>query len=195
MTIPIHNRIVLIVGPTTSGKSTMAKKIQEQFQGTSVIVSHDEVFYKVNQNQPQYAIDLEFQILYISAIKEAILDQQNQLVIIDGMELLYKNVLETLNHLREIGYEDRITLLKTDLPIDLHLLFCEQRDDDLLRRNTTHEELHNTILKQSSFYHSSIGSLYSRFEDVDECIIKDPREVQFIFSFGLETPHGNINRF
>ncbi|MDE5587233.1 MAG: ATP-binding protein, partial [Bacilli bacterium] len=134
MTIPINNRIVLIIGPTTSGKSTMAKKIQDQFQGSSVIVSHDEVFYQVNQNQSQSAIELEFRLFYISSILEAISDHQNQLVIIDGINLAYKNVLDILNQLQEIGYKDRITLLKTDLPIDLHLLFCEQRDDERFRR-------------------------------------------------------------
>jgi len=104
MNIPINHRVVLIIGPTTSGKSTMSQKIVKGFSGTSTIVSHDDVLLTVDQNQPQNVIDLEFRIRYLNQIQEAVLNKENQLIVIDSFNIGKQNVEAVLTFLQLIGY-------------------------------------------------------------------------------------------
>ena len=48
MTIQISNRLVIIVGPSTSGKTTLSHKMKKDFDGNSIIISHDVVLDKIN---------------------------------------------------------------------------------------------------------------------------------------------------
>lgn len=182
MTIPINNRVILIIGPTTSGKSTIAKRIQEQFDEKSILISHDGILMEVNKNQTQSEIDFEFRIRYITKIKEAVQNQENRLIIIDAVCLQSKNVLAILSTLKMSGLQDSVTLLKTNLPLELHLLFGKQRNDQQFREQTTREKLYSTILNQVGAYRGPLGSLGQEFPYTDEFIIQDPRKVEFTYS-------------
>ncbi len=182
MSIPINHRVVLVVGPTTSGKSTMSRKIRDGFSGTSVIVSHDEVLLGVNQNQPQNVIDLEFRLQYLNRIQEAVSNQKNQLIIIDSFNIGSQNLQAVLLFLQLLGYHDKVTLLKTDLPFSLHTEFCMKRDDLQFRLNTTRNELYLTMISQNEFYHGPLGSLCESFLGTEEFRIEDPRDLEFVYS-------------
>lgn len=51
MNVNINNRLVLIVGPSTTGKTILSKKVKEDANVKSVVISHDEVLNKINKNQ------------------------------------------------------------------------------------------------------------------------------------------------
>ena len=186
MNIPINHRVVLIIGPTTSGKSTMAQKIVKGFSGTSVIVSHNDILLTVDQNQPQNVIDLEFRKRYLNQIQEAVSNKENQLVVIDSFNIGKQNVEAILIFLQLLGYQDKVTLLKANLPFSLHLDFCVKRNDKQFRNSTTRSQLYFTMLSQNEFYHGSYGSLYETFPGTEEYMIKDPRDVEFVYSIPVQ---------
>ena len=64
--INIKNRVCVLIGPTTGGKTTLAHRIQKEFEGKSVIVSHDEVLKEIPKNQSQYDINTQFRIALLN---------------------------------------------------------------------------------------------------------------------------------
>ena len=117
----LNNRLIIIVGPSTTGKSTLAKKINEESPEKSVIISHDEVLKKVNRNQSQDAINLQFRLKLIEQIAKAINDSSNKLIILDTLNYDSQALLAVLSIIRIfIKYTGGITLIKMNIPLELH---------------------------------------------------------------------------
>lgn len=70
MEVNINNRMVLIVGPSSTGKTTLARKIKQEFDKKAIIISHDETLKRINRQQPQEKIDLEYRLTLIKEIYE-----------------------------------------------------------------------------------------------------------------------------
>ena len=124
----LNNRLIIIVGPSTTGKSTLAKKINEESPEKSVIISHDEVLKKVNRNQSQDAINLQFRLKLIEQIAKAINDSSNKLIILDTLNYDSQALLAVLSIIRIfIKYTGGITLIKMNIPLELHKKYIFKR--------------------------------------------------------------------
>jgi len=178
----ISTRLVVIVGPSTTGKTTLAKKISSEFKGKSIIISHDDVVNKINKNQPQDKIDMQFRLLLIEQIKDAINDESNKLIILDTLNIGYQSLLAFLCIIKAICYSNEITLFKTDLPFNLHEKYIRER-----AKKDSKTDL-KTILAQRKFYYSNDGSLKASFSNQyhdylvdDEYIITNPEAITIQF--------------
>ena len=185
MQIDIKNRIVIITGPSTSGKTTLAKKIKEMSPVKTVIIAHDDIAAMIDQNKTEDEKNDDFWAMVIEKIGESLEDSENKLVVFDvlGIEDVYIYSLLQMIELVSSSY-DEVTMIKMNLPVAKHLEFVKSRIDSdpnvkLYYRNL--EEYWRAIMLQRSYYESSEGSLESDFFVCSEYVISDPKDVQIKF--------------
>lgn len=180
MNININNRLVLIVGPSTTGKTTLSKRIKKEANVKSIIISHDEVLEKINKNQSQEQLDLNFRLTLIKEIAEAINDNSNELIILDTVNVDSKALLAVLLIIRMlINYTGGITLLKMNPPLELHKRYIFER------AKTNSSIRFEPILSQVNHYNSNQGSLYKSYDLADEeFIIQNPEDI--VLDFGTK---------
>lgn len=185
MQIDIKNRIVIITGPSTSGKTTLAKKIKEMSPVNTVIIAHDDIAAIIDQNKTEEEKNEDFWAILIEKIGESLEDFENKLVVFDvlGIEDVYIYSLLQMIELVSSYYDD-VTMIKMNLPVDKHLEFAKSRIDSdpnvkLYYRNL--EEYWRAIILQRAYYESSEGSLKSDFFVCCEYVISDPEDVQIKF--------------
>lgn len=189
MNININNRLVLIVGPSTTGKTTLSKKIEKESQMKSVIISHDEVLEKIDKNQSQKQIDEKFHLEFIHQICDAIDEQSNELIILDTLNFDSKALFSVLFILRMfINYADGITLIKMNPPLELHKKYVQERSkvNELVNLSA--------ILSQRMHYISNQGSLFRTYDLAnEEIIISNPENVTL--NFGIrDSSKVNVNK-
>ena len=187
MQIDIKNRIVIITGPSTSGKTTLAKKIREMSPVKTVIIAHDDIAAMIDQNKTEDEKNEDFWAMLIEKIGESLEDSENKLVVFDvlGIEDVYIYSLLQMIELVSSCYDD-VTMIKMNLPVAKHLEFVKSRIDSdpkvkLYYRNL--EEYWRAIMLQRAYYESSEGSLESDFFVCNEYVISDPKDVQIKFDF------------
>ena len=185
MQIDIKNRIVIITGPSTSGKTTLAKKIKEMSPVKTVIIAHDDIAAMIDQNKTEDEKNDDFWAMLIEKIGESLEDSENKLVVFDvlGIEDVYIYSLLQMIELVSSSY-DEVTMIKMNLPVAKHLEFVKSRIDSdpnvkLYYRNL--EEYWRAIMLQRAYYKSSAGSLESDFFVCSEYVINDPKDVQIKF--------------
>lgn len=185
MQIDIKNRIVIITGPSTSGKTTLAKKIKEMSPVNTVIIAHDDIAAMIDQNKTEDEKNDDFWAMLIEKIGESLEDSENKLVVFDvlGIEDVYIYSLLQMIELVSSCYDD-VTMIKMNLPVDKHLELVKSRIDSdpnvkLYYRNL--EEYWRAIMLQRAYYESSEGSLESDFFVCNEYVINDPKDVQIKF--------------
>lgn len=184
MCITINSRVVLIVGPTTSGKTTLAKRIKEEFPGKAIIISHDDIAMNLNKNNSKEQSDFEHRMKMISSIQSALDDEENQLIILDTLNIRREGVFAILMLIKLLGVDEEITLLKTNISLETHCSFFKNRNDSLLKMVSMNELL-KTILEQRAFYEGESGSLNMHYQSTEEIVISNPEDVTFSF----ELPH------
>lgn len=185
MEINIDNRVVLIVGPSTTGKTTLSKRIQEESSRKSVIISHDEVLKTINQSQTKEAFDTDFRLTLLKRISDAIADTSNELIILDTLNFDLKALFAFLYLVRGyIGYNESMTLIKMFPPLELHVEYILERAKLDNRVNP------NIILNQRQHYISNRGSLYTSYRNfgVDEIVISNLEDLYI----NINTKNGPI---
>lgn len=187
MNLDITNRLVLICGPTTSGKTTLANRIKNESPVSSIVISHDEVLAKVNKNQSQEKIDYEFRMRFISEINAAICSDYS-LIILDTLNIRNKALTSVLIILRALlKYTDEITLIKMNLPMDLQKEFILKRKEFKVGYEQWNpHELLLGLLEQRQIYCSSLGTLPYSFTTTREYEITNPKEVNIQFDLSLK---------
>ena len=83
MQIDLETRIVIITGPSTTGKSTLARSIKESSKINTLVISHDDIASIVNQNNPEQLVKEEFYEKLKKTIGKALKDLENELIIFD----------------------------------------------------------------------------------------------------------------
>ena len=180
MTIPINHRMVLIIGPTTTGKTTLSYKLQKTAPISTTIISQDDVVISVNnQKNCGMLVSTAIRKKYSSLLKEAI-KKPGELIVLDMLNIRIFDVFETILRIKRQGYFEKITLLKMNLPFKLHDKFCGQRKTFNVPSMTT-EQLFSNMVNQLTWYQSPSGSLHHTFPFTEEYLIEDPREVEFIY--------------
>lgn len=181
MTIPIYNRVVLIIGPTTSGKTTLSNQLKETFPGLVTIISQDEVSNSLNEEDTfSMFLTMKYRKKFAASLKDAI-QSPNKLIVLDTLNIRIFDVFQTICSIKRHGHFRKITLLKMNLPFELQSEFCGKRRDFDTSLLTT-EELFLNMVRQLTWYQSSSGSLHQTFPFTDEYVILDPRKVEFMYS-------------
>ena len=178
MNVNINNRLVLIVGPSTTGKTILSKKVKEDANVKSVVISHDEVLNKINKNQSQEQIDLSFRLALINQISDAINDYSNELIVLDTLNFDSKALFAFLFIIRNfINYTDGITLIKMNPPLELHKKYILERAKDNKLVDSS------IILSQRRHYISNQGSLFISYSLAnEEIIIANPEDITLNFN-------------
>ena len=128
MQIDIDSRIVIITGPATTGKSTLANKILESSPVKAVVISHDAIADEINDKQSEREKSEELYIRLVNKVFAALRNSENKLIIFDvpGINANYiyslLQIIEMANH-----YHDNITLIKINLPLETHLKLMKLR--------------------------------------------------------------------
>ena len=128
MQIDIDSRIVIITGPSTTGKSTLANKILESSPVKAVVISHDAIADEINDKQSEREKSEELYIRLVNKVFAALRNSENKLIIFDvpGINANYiyslLQIIEMANH-----YHDNITLIKINLPLETHLKLMKLR--------------------------------------------------------------------
>ena len=167
--IEISTRIVIICGPTSSGKTTMAYRIKNEFNGESIVISHDEVLATINQKQSQEKIDEQFRLAYFNSIKDAYQNKANQLIIIDSVNIRAIN-LQAFIHLLTLFADVRleeISIVKLWIPEEINIINALQHYTD---KNTDY--VLDCTLQQRQIFSGLIGSLWRRYVE-NEIIVTD----------------------
>lgn len=172
--------MVLLIGPTTSGKTILSYQIKKTAPVPVQVISQDEVLRSVmRQDAGEISTYLRFSQRFIFSLREKIKSHQAFLIVLDMLNIRLFDVYRTILLIKGLGYFGKITLLKMDLPFELHSKFCAMPRDFITPIST--EELFHNMVQQSLYYQSSHGSLKAKFPFTEEYIIEDPREVQFIY--------------
>ncbi len=179
MDIPINHRVVLLIGPTSSGKTTLSYKLKKTAPVPTKIISQDEVVRSViDQDTCGMLFSTAIRKKYGTLLREAIKDQEG-LIVLDMLDTRKFDVYASIFRIIRNGYFGKITLLKMYLPLDLQLEFCKQRD--MFNVPLSNDQLCSNMVYQRKYYESSSGSLCQTFPFTEEYLIKDPREVEFTY--------------
>lgn len=180
MELKIKNRLVIIIGPSCSGKSTLADRIQEEFSGKCAIIGHDDILELVNKNQEQYKIDDEFQDYYLGTICNALTMPDIDLLVLDTFNIEIMRLLAFISTIRAAtDYSDQITLIKMNVDSKIHEEFMMKKLMGLGMANDPY--MIAGIKSQVVQYKGIEGSLYKNMPFCDTTVIKDPRDITIDF--------------
>lgn len=172
----IETRIVLIVGPSSQGKTTLAKRLEQELPGRNIVISHDEVLEGIDKDQPQEIIDLQFRETLLDKICEAADDITIDHIILDTVNRRKRNLATFIYLIRESLLEDEeITLIKLNIPESLNLEYGKKHYPNMAN-------VSESILIQRAVYQGEQGSLNTSFQQLVEFeyVIENPNELSFV---------------
>lgn len=171
----IKTRMVLIIGPSSQGKTTLAKRLEKELSGKNVVISHDDVLSEIDKNQPQFFIDMDFRMLLLEKISEAVHDTHNKHIILDTVNIGKANLAAFIMLIKSyVSDKVTITLIKLNIPEGLNIEYGKKHYPEL----SNVEEL---ILGQREDYQGEDGSLNTSFEGLVEFeyTIENPSKLIF----------------
>lgn len=180
MEIKITNRLVIINGPSCSGKSTLADRIQEEYSGKCAIIGHDDILSFVDKNQPQEKIDEDFRDIYLGTICNALGMPEIDLLVLDTFNIEIKRLLAFISAIRLFGnYNDQINLIKMNVDSNIHDEFMKKKLMELGMANNSY--MMAGIKSQVLQYKGIEGSLNKSIPFCDTSVVKNPRNVTISF--------------
>ncbi len=182
MKLEINNRICIILGPTTSGKTTLARRLKKEFKGKSVIISHDDICNSMSIKRRFANGGIEFKKKYFLTIKEAIEDINNDLIIIDSVNIESKNFLSFIMLINTLIPDERLTVIKMNVDIETRKKFSKDRIKKMRHSDKKMIKLYlNAFFEQDKIYKSENGSLNTSMSYIDEFIITNPIDLEIEF--------------
>lgn len=172
MNIDINNRFVMICGPTTTGKTTLAYRIKKECSGNCVVISQDEIIKSFPKGISKNECIRLCKNEVLRSIGIALKDPNVDLVVYETVALTALNVLAIQMALPFLNYHEPMTLLKMSLPIGLHFEFCRER-----KRKLNEQPTERVFGNQLTAYYSQDGSLNAKFQNCEEFVITDPRNL------------------
>ena len=155
------DRILLIVGPTSSGKTTLAHKLRDQIPSPkkAVVISHDDIVQEIANNihEPKQR-DQKFRVMLIERVTKAVADPKNDFIILDTVNIS-KTALNAFLVILNIlipSFSSQCVLLKTWIPKEKNIEFAIQHyPHEMFAAQLTSEQINE--------YESAQGSLHSNF--------------------------------
>lgn len=185
--ITIQTRIVVLAGPSSTGKTTLARKLLWQASSMNpVLVSQDEIIRRIPKGLSPDDWENTRQDLFINTITGALYNRSAKLIVFDtanvSHESLY-NFLMTIHTLAGEAILTEITLLKLQIPKQRHMENARRHypdDPDITSRVTTQREC----------YEGPDGSLHTDYLSsklVHYQHVIDPEKTTFSFDFNRLT--------
>ncbi len=174
MEIKFNNRLVIINGPSCSGKTTLADRIQAEYKGKCVVICHDDILGFVDKNQPQEKIDEDFHHYFLAVICGALEEESIDLVVLDTLNVGIKQLLTFITVIKGFSnYQDLITLIKMNIDTKLH--------DEFIAKRTSDSFVKRGVKSQVEYYKGIEGSLNKSIPFCDTFVVKNPKDVTLKF--------------
>lgn len=184
-TLQIQDGMVLICGPSTTGKSTLAKRIvNEAPYQDPVLVSHDEMIRKyLNEHgYPQEKFytglvgeeDYQFKVSVVKTVRDAL--KTRKFVIYESVYCNPENLTTLLTTMPVWGLNRPLTLIKMWPSFQLQMQFLNERPD--------HSRVDvNAIMSQRGGFKKVVAPQYfaKQAEWIKEYTVDDPRKVKLEF--------------
>ena len=164
--VKIVGRVVIVTGPVSTGKSSLCRKMVEQYhKGTCRVVQ----FQRAN---PSNSAMLENMLKATNKIQEGI--QSESFVVIRTQNMTYESLVSLIVSIRVMGYKDEITVIKMNLPEELHI--------DFWRRNRKPSKVSLKKLKNERAMFQKIMEK-DGFEDAKATSVEINNPENIIFEF------------
>lgn len=182
-TINITTRIVLLVGPSSTGKTTLAKKLIWQASSLNpTLISQDDI---INSFPQKLSPDQREQVsknLLIKKISAALYDQSAKLIVFDTGNISNSSLSNFLKTIHCIAGNDvlvEVTLLKLQIAKQKHIENARHHYPD-------DPDISSTIKMQRLLYEGPDGSLLIDYKStgmVSHEFVIDPEVTVFTFDF------------
>lgn len=184
--LQIQDGMVLVCGPSTAGKSTLAQKIiNEAPYQDKVLVSHDEMIRKYlnGHGYPQEKFytglvgeeDYQFKVSVVKTVRDAL--KARKFVIYESVYCNPDNLTMLIMTLPTLGLNRPLTLIKMWPSPQLQMQFLSKRPDH-------HHADINAIMSQRKAF-SKVAHPQCFADEVEwlkEYTVEDPREVKLEFT-------------
>ncbi|MBP3502964.1 MAG: AAA family ATPase [Clostridia bacterium] len=160
-----YGGLIIFCGPSTTGKTGMARRILKKYKGSIVEFISDEDFPKKKQNKTK---EYPFLQNASSRIQRAI--ETSKFTILKTTIVTEAELYSLITAIRLMGYKGKITLIMIDLDEEKHLEYLKHRRRD---GKPSEKELKN---QRRVFYQQIIPNEdFSKL--TDRYIVKDPNDV------------------
>lgn len=184
-TLQIQDGLILICGPSTSGKTTLAKRLFDEMPyRDKFLLSHDEFLknYLKKKGRPMKDFydglkgesDSEFKTAIVTTIRDAF--ARHECVVYESLYCVPENLAQFLAIFPALGLKRPMTLIKLWVPQQLQMQFLKQRPDS--RRVDI-----GALISQRQSFATCVESNYfaGDIEWIKEYVVNDPRDVRFDF--------------
>lgn len=173
MDINIENRLVVICGPTTSGKTTLTNRIKKEFSGNCKIIAHDDIISRLPKFINEKAQSQMFMNILLQELYKALDDESIDLIVLESIiYLMDQQLMLLLDTLEDMDYCDRVTLIKMHIPIELQIEYCQRR-----KKLEKGAPTMDVIANQDAMFYSPYGTLNRRYHNCDEFVVENPEEL------------------
>lgn len=164
--VKIVGRVVIITGPVSTGKSWFAYKMMHAYDKESCVIVP---FCKANQNN---ATMLDALLRAQKKIEDSLMS--NIFTIISTKSMTYESLRALIVSLRVMGYKDKITVVKMNLPEELHM--------DFWARNHEKSKISlNKLRKERTTFKAILADKDFGDKGVISVEIDNPNDVSFDF--------------
>ena len=164
--VKIKGRVVIITGPVSTGKSWFSYKMMESYSnGSSVVIP----FRKSNPNNLAM---LEVVLKARQEIEESII--AGMFTIINTHGMTYESLKSLIVAVRVMGYNDKITIVKLNLPESLHM--------DYWKRNRNRNIISlNKLMRDRSAFEKILSDYTMGDDNVVSVEVSNPDDVVYKF--------------
>lgn len=184
-TIQIQNGLVLICGPSSSGKTTLAKKLYNTAPyAEKCLISHDEML-KDFLRQNGFKDDVfytglkggneeQFKLCVLKVLCAAL--QKREFVIYESVYCNTNHLTQLIASFPVLGLDRPLTLIKMWLPMNLNLYFATKRPEERAFRP-------DALVSQRGGFSRVVESNFyaSQAEWIREYTVNDPRQLNIEF--------------
>lgn len=118
--------LVIICGPTTTGKTGIARKILANYEGNNgEFISYSDIWKKVNKNQNKVKREIEFSKKISTTLRNAI--ERKNFIVLETTILADTELYSLLTAVRILGFSKKITLILIDLDEETHINYLNNR--------------------------------------------------------------------
>lgn len=163
--VKIGNRVVIVTGPVSTGKSSFCRKMVEQYKGTCRVIT-------IKKANPNNAASMSAVLKAKDSIGEEI--RAKSFVVIQVQSMTYENLVSLISCIRIMGYKDGITLIMLNLSEELHM--------DFWRRNRRKYKIGLKRLKKERNEFKKIVEVDNFVDPNVTCVkVDNPEDVVFEF--------------
>lgn len=166
--IPSEKAIVIICGPTTCGKSSIARNILKRCGGK--YISYEKIAEAVPKRMPKEKQMLATTKYFAQKIENAVLNEK--FAVIETPFIENGQLFGVIVSLRIFGYTNQIVVIKVNLSEELHIDYWQ-------RKHNLKPSKKEILLERATFQKEILATDYNKNGNVKEYVISDPNNVSY----------------